>query len=76
MRKSEEVVYEGKLYKVYFKYDSGYLEIMEQEHESSPSLNKVKLVHEQDVIFKNKPLPALGLNWTRSLSRKPHIKCS
>lgn len=76
MRIMEEVVYEGKLYTVYFKYDSGYLEIKEQEHVNSPSINQVKLVHENEVIFKNKPLPAYGFEWTRSICRKPHIKCS
>ncbi|HYK72481.1 MAG TPA: hypothetical protein VEV44_05010 [Pseudoneobacillus sp.] len=72
MQMNEEVIYEGKLYTVYFKYDSGYLEIKEQE-DSHSSINNVKLVHEDEVIFKNRPLSSYGLKWTRSLSR---IKCS
>ncbi|WP_442596548.1 hypothetical protein [Neobacillus sp. D3-1R] len=72
MRNIEEVVYEGKLYTVYFKYDSGYLEIKEQENTSS-MINNIKLVHENEVIYKRKPLPSYGFEWTRSISK---IKCS
>jgi hypothetical protein len=43
----EEVIYEGKLYTVYHKYDSGYGEIQENE-----GLFSIKLVHQREVTFK------------------------
>jgi hypothetical protein len=42
-----EVIYEGKLYTVYYKYDSGYLEIQEIE-----GLYSIKLVHQREVTYK------------------------
>lgn len=43
----EEVIYEGKLYTVYYRYDSGYLEIQENE-----GLHSIKLVHQKEVTYK------------------------
>jgi hypothetical protein len=43
----EEVIYEGKLYTVYYKYDSGYLEIREND-----GLHSIKLVHQREVTYK------------------------
>jgi hypothetical protein len=51
MNIKEQVIYEGKLYTVFFKYDSGYLEIKENE-----GLNSIRLVHERDVLLKFSPL--------------------
>ncbi|MFD2442571.1 hypothetical protein ACFSO7_00975 [Bacillus sp. CGMCC 1.16607] len=46
MDTKEEVIYEGKLYTVYYKYVSGYLEI-----KANDGLFNIKLVHERDVEY-------------------------
>lgn len=47
MNIKEQVIYEGKLYTVYYEYDSGYLEIRENE-----GLHLIKLVHQREVVYK------------------------
>jgi hypothetical protein len=47
MNSKEVVIYEGKLYTVYYKYDSGYIEIQENE-----GLHSIKLVHQREVVYK------------------------